>query len=414
MKGIITLAASAMVLTMATQATAQELRVAVYTSSEPHLKLLNELAEGFKASHPGVTVRFETIPVADYTQKLSFQVAGGKAPDVAWMMEDAAPAFIEANILMDLTPALQAMPDYDLADFTDPAMALWRTGDQVYGVPFSTSPFLIYYNKAMFDKAGLEDPKQLAEKGEWNMKKFQDVSTQLVAANPGKWAFEFKDGEGYASRMTHALLPPIRAYGADLWEDGKCGLESPGAVRAVQQIHDMVFKDKSIVPPGEQGDYFSGNSAMTVNQISRASKMAEAGFDWGVAPLPTGPNGEEGPVIGQAGFVVFDSSPNKELAAELVAQMTNKDGVIALSQFFPPARQSVLSSDAFLNNNQYLSPEMMGFVADAIQTGRVVAAHERVPQILAAMKPRVDALWRADADVGKSLQGVCAAIQPLL
>ena len=413
MKGILKLAASAIVL-MATQASAEDLRVAVYTSSEPHLKLLNQLADKFKASHPDVNVRFETIPVADYTQKLSFQVAGGKAPDVAWMMEDAAPAFIEANILMDLTPVLQAFPEYDVADFTDPAMALWRKGDQVYGVPFSTSPFLIYYNKAMFDKAGLEDPKQLAEKGEWTMAKFQDVSKQLVAANPGKYAFEFKDGEGYASRMTHALLPPIRAYGGDLWEDGQCGLESPGAAQAVQQIHDMVFKDKTIVPPGTQGDFFSGSSAMTVNQISRASKMAEAGFDWGVAPLPTGPNGEEGPVIGQAGFVVFNSSPNKELAAELVAQMTNKEGVAALAQFFPPARQSVLSSDAFLNKNQYLSPEMMGFVADAIQKGRVVAAHENVPQILAAMKPRVDALWRADADVAKSLQGVCAAIQPLL
>lgn len=413
MKGILRLTASAIVL-MATQASAEDLRVAVYTSSEPHLKLLNQLADTFKASHPGVNVRFETIPVADYTQKLSFQIAGGKAPDIAWMMEDAAPAFIQANILMDLTPALQAFPDYDLADFTDPAMALWRKGEQVYGVPFSTSPFLIYYNKAMFNKAGLEDPRQLAEKGEWTMTKFQEVSRQLVAANPGKWAFEFKDGEGYTSRMTHALLPPIRAYGGDLWENGKCGLESESAVQAVQQIHDMVFKDKSIVPPGEQGDYFSGNSAMTVNQISRASKMAEAGFDWGVAPLPTGPNGEEGPVIGQAGFVVFASSPNKELAAALVAQMTSKEGVGALAQFFPPARQSVLTSDAFLNNNQYLSPEMMGFVADAIRKGRVVAAHERVPQILAAMKPRVDALWRADADVAKSLQGVCAAIQPLL
>ncbi|MBS9721229.1 sugar ABC transporter substrate-binding protein [Tianweitania sp. BSSL-BM11] len=413
MKGILKLAASAIVL-MATQASAEDLRVAVYTSSEPHLKLLNQLADKFKASHPDVNVRFETIPVADYTQKLSFQVAGGKAPDVAWMMEDAAPAFIEANILMDLTPVLQAFPDYDLADFTDPAMALWRKGDQVYGVPFSTSPFLIYYNKAMFDKAGLEDPKQLAEKGEWTMAKFQDVSKKLVAANPGKYAFEFKDGEGYASRMTHALLPPIRAYGGDLWEDGKCGMDSPAAVKAVQQIHDMVFKDKTIVPPGTQGDYFSGNSAMTVNQISRASKMAEAGFEWGVAPLPTGPNGEEGPVIGQAGFVVFDASPNKELAAELVAQMTDKEGVAALAQFFPPARRSVLSSDAFLNKNQYLSPQMMGFVADGIEKGRVVAAHEKVPQILAAMKPRVDALWRPDADVAKSLQGVCAAIQPLL
>jgi multiple sugar transport system substrate-binding protein len=41
-------------------------------------------------------------------------------------------------------------------------------------------------------------------------------------------------------------------------------------------------------------------------------------------------------------------------------------------------------------------------------------AHEKSPQILAAMKPRVDALWRANADVDVSLKAVCTAIQPLL
>ncbi|WP_062228004.1 ABC transporter substrate-binding protein [Aureimonas frigidaquae] len=412
MKGICNTMAAAIAV-FATQAAAQELRVAVYTGSQPHLTLLNELADRFKEKHPGVTVRFETIPVSDYTQKLSFQVGGGNAPDVAWMMEDAAPAFVDAGILMDLGPTLAAYPDYDLADYTDLSMALWRDGDAVWGIPFSTSPFLIFYNKDMFDKAGLEDPMQLAKKGAWTMDAFQDSARKLVAANPGKWGFEFKDGEGYGARMTHALLPSIRAYGGDLWQDGTCGLDSPAAVRAVQQLHDMIFVDRTIVPPGEQGDYFSGNSAMTVNQISRVSKMPEAGFNWGIAPLPSGPDGEA-PVIGQAGFVVFDTSPHKELAAELVATMTDKASVAALSRFFPPARASVLSSPAFVNQNPALSPEQMDVVAHAIQNGRVHPAHEKVPQILAAMKPRVDAVWRADADVGASLKAVCAAVQPLL
>ncbi|TPN31687.1 extracellular solute-binding protein [Mesorhizobium sp. B1-1-6] len=174
---------------------------------------------------------------------------------------------------------------------------------------------------------------------------FVEPAKKVTEANPGKWGFEFKDGEGYASRMTHALLPPVRAYGGDLWANGQCGLDKPEAVAAIKQLHDMVFKDKSIVPPGEQGDYFSGNSAMTVNQISRASKMPEAGFKWGIAPLPSGPAGEA-PVIGQAALTVFASGKNKELAAQLVADMTSKDNVAVMAQFFPPARKSVLESDA--------------------------------------------------------------------
>ena len=406
------LAASAIVAGMASAAAAQELRVTIWTGNEAHLKMLNGFADSFKATRPGVSVKFETIPPADYTQKLTFQIAGGNPPDLGWLMEDAAPTFAKAGVLEDLAPTLKSVKDYDFADFSKPAMGLWMSGDKVIGVPFSTSPFVIFYNKDMFDKAGLEDPLALAGKGQWTMATFQDVAKKLTAAN-GKFGFEFKDGQGYDSRIMHALMPPIRAYGGDVWNDRKCGFDAAPAVAAVKQLHDMVYKDKSIVPPGEKGDYFSGNAAMTINQISRASLMPKAGFKWGIAPLPTGPGGES-PVIGQAGIVVFAAGKQKPLAAEFVAHMSTRDAVATAAQFFPPARNSVLASSGFVASNNLIPPEQMKVVADAIAKGKVLPAHEKSPQILAAMKPRIDALWRADANVEAALKAVCAAIQPLL
>lgn len=394
------------------QALAEELRFTVWTGSEAHLKMLNEIAESFKATHPDVTVRFETIPAADYTQKLTFQLAGGNPPDLGWMMEDAAPTFAAAGVLMDLGSTLRSAEGYDFADYSEPALGLWVDGEAVYGVPFSTSPFMIYFNKTLFDEAGLEDPLQLAAAGKWNMDTFQDVA-KTIKEKTGKWGFEFKDGQGYDSRIMHALMPPIRAYGGDVWANGECGFDKPEAIAAVQQLHDMVFKDKSIVPPGEQGDYFSGSSAMTINQISRASKMPEAGFDWGIAPLPSGPAGES-PVIGQAAIVVFERGAQKELAAEFVAHMTNKENVAKMAQFFPPARKSVLDSEAFTSANSLIPAEQMAYVSDAIAKGKVLPSHEKSPQILAAMAPKVDALWKADANVEQALADVCAAIEPLL
>lgn len=413
MKTITTLlATSCVAIALATPALAAELRFTIWTGNEAHLKMLNGYAEGFKATHPDTTVKFEVIPPGDYTQKLTFQLAGGNAPDAGWLMEDAAPTFANAGVLEDLAPTLNAAKDYDLADFSKPAMQLWVSGNKVLGVPFSTSPFVIFFNKDMFDKAGLEDPLALAAKGQWDMTKFQEVAKKLTAAN-GKFGFEFKDGQGYDLRIMHALMPPIRAYGGDAWANKQCGLDTPQAVAAVTQLHDMVFKDKSIVPPGEKGDYFSGNAAMTINQISRASLMPNAGFKWGIAPLPTGPGGKS-PVIGQAGIVVFAASKQKALAAEFVAHMTNKANVAIAAQFFPPARQSVLSSDAFVNSNSLIPPAQMKVVSDAIAKGKVLPSHEKSPQILAAMKPRVNSLWRADANVASALKAVCAAIQPLL
>lgn len=407
----ITLSALALGM-MSSALAAAELRFTVWTGNQAHLTMLNEIAESFKETHPDVTVRFETIPAGDYTQRLTFQLAGGNPPDAGWMMEDAASTFANAGVLEDLAPALNAAEGYDLADFSEPAMGLWRGDDEVWGVPFSTSPFVIFYNKDMFDAAGLDDPLALAASGEWDMDKFQEVAKELTEANDA-WGFEFKDGQGYDSRIMHALMPPIRAYGGDVWANQECGFDKPEAIAAVQQLHDMVFTDRSIVPPGENGDFFSGNAAMTINQISRASLMADAGFEWGIAPLPTGPGGEA-PVIGQAAIVVFAAGRQKELAAEFVAHMTNEANVAKMAQFFPPARNSVLSSEAFTTSNNLIPAEQMEVVGEAIATGNVLPSHERSPQILAAMRPRVDALWRAEANVEDSLKAVCAAIQPLL
>ena len=102
------------------------------------------------------------------------------------------------------------------------------------------------------------------------------------------------------------------------------------------------------------------------------------------------------------------------MAAQFVAHMTNKDNVATMAQFFPPARISVLEADAFINGNKLVPPEMMKNVAAAIANGRVHPAHEKAPQILAAMAPRVDALWKADADVDAAIEDICTAIQPLL
>jgi multiple sugar transport system substrate-binding protein len=408
------LAVSALALGLSSMtASAEDLRFTVWTGNEAHLKMLNSIADGFEANHEGVNVTFETIPAGDYIQKLTFQLAGGNPPDLGWMFEDSMPTFVAANVILPLTDTLKSVDGYDLADFSKPAMSLWESGDEVYGIPFSTSPFMIYYNKDMFDAAGLEDPLALAAKGEWTLEAFRNAAKTLSQPDNRVWGFEFKDGQGYDTRIMHAVMPAIRAYGGDAWSGGECGFDKPEAVEAIQMLHDMVFKDKSIVPPGEQGDYFSGSSAMTINQISRASKMPEAGFKWGIAPLPSGPAGEA-PVIGQAGIVVFAKSPNADLAKEFAAWMTSKENVAVMAQFFPPARASVLDSDTFTSANELIPADQMKHVADAIKNGKVLPSSQRAPQIMAAQKPKFDALWRADADVKASIDAICAAIKPNL
>jgi len=161
----------------------------------------------------------------------------------------------------------------------------------------------------------------------------------------------------------------------------------------------MVFKDGSVVPPGNQSDFFSGNAAMTVAQISRVSKLTDVSWKWGIAPMPEGPKGAS-PVLGQAAIAAAAKGKNAVLAAELVAYMTNKECVTRMAGIWPPARISVLDSAEFLSSNKAVEPALMKTaVADSLKSGRVLPSHTQFPQISVESRTFFDKLWSADADV---------------
>src|SRR5215204_4886200 len=79
----------ALCMAFAGGAAAQEvkLRMTIWSANEAHLKLFNSIAEGFKSQNPGVSVSFEPLPFDNYTTALTTQIAGGNAPDMAWIFE---------------------------------------------------------------------------------------------------------------------------------------------------------------------------------------------------------------------------------------------------------------------------------------------------------------------------------------
>lgn len=397
----------------AASSSAQDLRFTVWTGSAEHLGMLNGFADGFKESHPDVNITFETIAFGDYIQKLTLQIAGGNPPDMGWMLEGAAPTFIGSNVLHDVGPALRSNTAYQLSDFSDSAMGLWQEDGSLYGIPFSTSPFVFFYNADLFAAAGLATPTELAASGEWTWEAVRAASRQLAALDNVRYGFESMDGQGYDARVWDTLVPLVRAYGEDVWQGDVCRLDTPAAVEAVQLYHDMIFADGSAVPPGETGDFFNGQSAMTYTQISRVSKLTDASFNWGIAPMPSGPAGYS-PTIGQAAIVVFENSPHKEIATEFLAYMTDRAGVERMAEYFPPARTSVLSSDAFLNSNPGLNARMMAIVGSEIEHGQVLPAHAKLPMIKSATRSSFDRLWRSHANVEAVLTAACNQIESLL
>ncbi len=381
-----------------------EIKIATWTSNPDQIALLQSFVDEFAAKE-GIEIEseFESIDFGEYNTKLSLELQGSEAPDVFWVLETSAPAFIQSGLLAELD---EALAEYNPDDFSAKAMELWQNGGKTYAVPFSTSPFFILYNADLFAAAGAPTPEQLVAEGNWNWDTFRSVSKAVKDAT-GVWGYQTVDGGGYDVRILHNLCPIIRSYGGDAWtSDGQILINTPESVAAVQLFHDMVYVDGSVVPPGDQSNFFAGSAAMTAAQVSRVSNLADADFAWGVAPMPAGPMGDV-PIIGQAGIGAFSKGENVEIAKKLVAYMTNEDCVARMAGIWPPARKSVLESPDFLASQPLLTEDQMSVaVASSIETGRVLPSHVMYPQIEVESRIVWDRLWTPDADVQAVLDAV--------
>ena len=409
---LLSTSAAIAVLALMAPAGAQELRMTIWSANEAHLNLFNSIADGFIATHPGVTVKYDSLPFADYTTTVTTQMAGGNAPDLIWILETTAADFVNSGALKPLNAAIEAADGYDLADVSKPPLGLWSKDGEIYAMPFSTSPFGMFVNNDVVKAAGAKTPAELIASGEWTWQ--NAIATAEAVAKSGKTGLIPRD---FNYQNWKYLSTIWSGWGAMPWsEDGKtCAFADPAMVEAMTFIHDAVFEKEAMPGPGVNADFFAGDAAMTITQISRASLLPkENPFDWDLVPLPAGPAGEYY-LIGQVAIGVTSAGANPELATEFLAYMTNPENAAKLAQFFPSIRQSLLNADALSKTNPLLSKaQLETVVINGIAKGSVLPGHTGFAQIEQVVRAGLDAVWVPDADIPTALESICGRIQPLL
>jgi multiple sugar transport system substrate-binding protein len=379
------------------------LRMTTWSANPAHVELFNAIAADYKTTHPDVTVSFEALPLENYTTTVTTQIAGGNPPDIAWILEGAAPDFVASGALVPLDDSIE-----NTADLAPAATALWQQDGKLIGYPFSTSPFGVFVNTDLLTQAG----QKLPTGDQWTWENTIAVAG-ATAAKTGKQGLVIRD---FDYKDWTNLATVFRGWGADAWTaDGRtCGFDQQPMIDAMTFLHRAIFTGKALPAPGVAADFFAGESAMTIAQISRASLLKDAEFGWTLVPLPSGPSGRYS-VIGQGGLGVLKKGRNAAAAQDFVKFFTSEANSARLAQFFPPPRRSQLNADTLAKANPLLQPEQLqDVVIDGIATGKVKPSHAGGAEINQAVRSALDPLWKPDADVKAVLGGVCTAIDPLL
>ena len=116
-----------------------------------------ERIENFEKENPDIKVK--TITVADdYDTKLQTMIAGKQAPDVAQVSENGS-GFASKNAFIDLTDKIKEA-NIDIAATWGSAIDLYTLDNKIFGIPDRGGSSLLYYNKVLFDEAGIEYPNE--------------------------------------------------------------------------------------------------------------------------------------------------------------------------------------------------------------------------------------------------------------
>ena len=117
-----------------------------------------KLVEGFEAENPDIKVKVMDIGATDYDTKIPVLLSSGDTSDVITIKSmNIYTSLVEKNQLMPLDEMVQTS-GVDMAPYQGADEGI-RINDQLYGLPFRNDYYILYYNKTLFDNAGVEYPK---------------------------------------------------------------------------------------------------------------------------------------------------------------------------------------------------------------------------------------------------------------
>ena len=138
------------------------------------IKAQQAIVDAFHVANPKITVKVTVSDWEPYWDKLQTSIAGGDAPDVFAMDGPLFPDYQTRDVLLDLKPFIDR-DGYDLGQLADQAVADFTTPDGQFGLPRDLNVVALYYNKAMFDAAGIPYPDDT-----WDWAKLTDVAKKLT------------------------------------------------------------------------------------------------------------------------------------------------------------------------------------------------------------------------------------------
>lgn len=311
------------------------IEVAVSGSAQ-ELEIHQQKFDLYMEEHPNVTIKPVDIGTERF-QKLMTLIGSGTAPDIIYINEWCY-SLAYRDVLLPLDSYIEADEDFDLSYYPESLLVPLRYEDQLYALPQEVSPYVMYYNKDMFNAAGVDLPTD-----DWTMDDFYAAAKALT--NPDENVYGYRHPGAWADQILNWFSLSGVEYDTSGTEVQ--GLDTPEALEALQFLYDLVVVDQispnpaALTAMGKSADALFRNQSVAMQASGLwdlpTYKADPLSFEWDVVRMPQGKTQKV--KAGILNWGISADSDNPDATWELLKFLAGPEGmrIVAESNMALPA-----------------------------------------------------------------------------
>ncbi len=293
-----------------------EISYMTFSAGPDHIEDLESIIAAFEEENPNIKVNYEVLAWDAYFTRLQTLVAGNTAPDTFELNYENFITYANNGTLHNLDDLIEAN-QVDLSTYNQQALEAFSIDGSQYGLVESFSNVVLYYNKELFDNAGVAYPD-----ASWTWEDELAAAQKLTDAEAGIFGT-------YAPIQFWEFYKTIAQNDGAIFNEDKSEvvINSPENVETLQWMIDKI--EKYHVTPSldemsgqSDGDLFvAGKIAMLRTGIWMFDAFMEAPFEWDIALEPG--NTKKAHHFFSNGVSVSESTENPEAAFKWIQFLTS-------------------------------------------------------------------------------------------
>lgn len=342
-------------------------------------KYWDDLAAGFEAKHPDIKVDVDVYSWDVVDKKVKDMVAAGDAPDMAQIG-----AYADYAAADKLYPVDKLLSVPVQADFVGQMSQAGEIKGAQYGMPFAASTRRLFYNKNLFEKAGITPPKTWA-----------DLVSDAKALKAQGVRYPFALPLGTEEAQAETLIWMLSNGGGYTDNVGSYALDDEKNVEALSWLKNNLVT-KGLTGPTEPGklNRTPAFQAFAKGQVGMLSghptlmNMAKAkGVDYGDVAIP-GPDGTPKSTMGVTDWMMaFKQGGHPKETGAFLDYAYNKKNVLDFSRKYTVAPVTVSASNAMTSSAKDKS--LRPFIDELAGATYYPANKTSWPEVSAAIKKQI-------------------------